>query len=314
MAFAHEFSWSVSRLGQFQTCRRAYYYNYYFSWSGWNRDADPARAKAYRLKKLTRLPMWAGEALHQALADWFGERSRGRTPGPEWVEERALNQLRRGYKQSRDEAAAWERRPARSIRLAEHYYGEPDVDESGDAAKRYGTRYVERIQAGVKMFFEDPQLAEAREADPASYLACEELGTIELFGQKVYAIPDFAWRAADGNPVILDWKTGKPREQDAFQLSLYALYAEQVWGADPLAVRSADVYLTDGEVHWLELDAEQLEATRTQVEESMGEMLDIHFNADQGVGNPDDFPLLPEEGPGARECARCSYRELCGRS
>lgn len=313
MAFAHEFSWSVSRRGQFQTCRRAYYYNYYFSWSGWNRGADPARAKAYRLKKLTRLPMWAGESLHQALADWFGERTRGRTPDAAWVMERALGQLRRGYKESRDEAEAWERRPARTLRMAEHYYGEDDVDESTEAAKRYGTRYVERIQKGVEMFFGDPQLAEARETAPENYLACEEMGTIELYGQKVYAIPDFAWRGADGHPVILDWKTGRPREQDAFQLALYALYAEQVWQADPLAVRSADVYLSDGEVRWVELTEEQLEETRAQVEGSMGDMLAVHFNADDGVGDADDFPMLPADGPEARECERCNYRELCGR-
>ena len=38
---ANEFSWSRSRDGAFQECRRRYYYHYYGAWGGWDAAADP---------------------------------------------------------------------------------------------------------------------------------------------------------------------------------------------------------------------------------------------------------------------------------
>ena len=38
--FKNDFSWSFSRDNAFNTCKRKYYYSYYGSWGGWNKDAD----------------------------------------------------------------------------------------------------------------------------------------------------------------------------------------------------------------------------------------------------------------------------------
>ena len=38
--FRNEFSWSASRDRLFRSCPRAYYYNYYAYWNGWDRRAD----------------------------------------------------------------------------------------------------------------------------------------------------------------------------------------------------------------------------------------------------------------------------------
>lgn len=312
MAIVHELSWSVSRSGTFATCRRAYYHNYYLSWLGWSWNAPDERKLAYRLKKLTRLPMWAGDCLHVALAAWFEERAGGRERDVDWLTAHALDALRSGYRESRDRAADWERRPARHTRLAEHYYGESVVDESNDNAKEYGTRYVERLRAGARTFFEAPALARVRAAAPEHYLACEELGTIEIDDLKVFAIPDFAFR--DGDDLwIYDWKTGSPREQDVFQLALYCLYAEQKWGADPTAVRCVDAYLPRGEFTEQTFDRAQLDATLERARASMAAMRAVHFDADQGLGDPDDFPKIPLDSPAARECRTCNFRELCQR-
>lgn len=311
MAIRHELSWSASRRRQFDECARAYYWTYYGSWGGWSaREGEPSR-EAWLLKKLTRLPMWAGDCLHDALEWWFGERERGRTPGPEEVEGRALKRLRTGYKESRD--GLWKARPAKRTHLAEHRYSEPSIDEASGEAATYGKRFVDRIQAGVRCFFEHPDLAAAREAEPASYLACEAMGTLTLFGTKVYAVPDFAWRDVDGTLRILDWKTGKPNPGDRFQLALYALYAESEWGADPTAVQTADVYLSTGEITEHVFDAAELTEVRSTIERSLEEMRAVHFDADNEAGDPERFPMLGETPGEQRTCGRCSYRALCGR-
>jgi len=313
VAIVHELSWSVSRSGTFAECRRRYYYDYYLSWRGWGRDADPARQRAYLLKKMTRMPMWAGDCLHQALAHYFDERRFGAEPTEEELRTWALDKLREGYKQSRD--GVWKRRPAKLTHLAEHHYDEDSVDEPSGNAREYGTRYVERIEAGVREFCRSPELAAVRESDPKSWLACEELGTIELFGVKVYAVPDFALRPADGaaEVAIYDWKTGSPREQDRFQLALYAVYARDQWQADPERVRCVDAYLPRGEYAEARFDGGELEAVLERVETSIRAMQELHFDADASAGDPDAFPPIPADAAAARACRTCNYRELCGR-
>ena len=65
----NELTWSVSRDNLFQSCPRAYYYTYYGSWGGWERDADDATRKLYILKNMQSLAMWAGGIVHQTIAE-----------------------------------------------------------------------------------------------------------------------------------------------------------------------------------------------------------------------------------------------------
>ncbi len=311
MAIVHELSWSVSRAGTFQACRRRYYIDYYLSWRGWERTAPEERKRAYLLKKMTRLPMLAGDCLHTALEGWFQAKLRGEEKSADQVTAEAVTRMREGYKTSRD--GAWRARPSKLTHLAEHHYEEPRIDESTGAAGEYGTRYRERIEQGVAAFFELPELERVREADPADYLALEEMGTIELFGTKAFAIPDFAFRTVDGDRRtihIYDWKTGKPREQDRFQLAVYVFYAGEKWGAKPEECVCVDAYLPTREIATMSFDAEAMEPVMDRVETTLAEMRAVHFDADEGTGDPEAFPMVEE---GSRECSTCNYRELCGR-
>ena len=58
--FKNEFSWSYSRDNLFQECKREYYYNYYGSWGGWEKNkADEITRTLYVLKNLqNRWQQW----------------------------------------------------------------------------------------------------------------------------------------------------------------------------------------------------------------------------------------------------------------
>lgn len=311
MAIQHEFAWSVSRHGTFDECRRRFYYDYFLAWRGWEERGDPERRRAYLLKKMTRMPMHAGDCLHVALERWFALRAEGDEPEPAGVLEHALERLRGGYRDSRD--GNWRRRPSKITHLAEHHYAEDVVDEPSGRAGEYGKRYVERIRDGLRFFFEAPELEPVRAAEPDSWLACEELGTIELFRTKVYAVPDFAFRDAEGRVHIYDWKSGAPRDADRFQLALYALYAEQKWEVDPTEVVCVDAYLPRGELVECRFDGDELETVLGRVHASITAMREDHFDADAEKGDPERFPPIPEDAEEARACRRCNYRELCAR-
>ncbi|MEL6428393.1 MAG: PD-(D/E)XK nuclease family protein [Planctomycetota bacterium] len=315
MAIVHELSWSTSRARTFAACKRRYYFDYYLSWLGWGRNADPERRRAYLLKKMTRMPMLTGDIVHRAIAEFFARRDQGLGWTSEEARAWAVTELRRGYKTSRD--GAWKARPAKSVRLAEHHYEEADIDESTGAAGDYGKRFVDRIGRCLDEFFTGQELAEARASEPRDWLACEDMSTFELFDTKVFAVPDFAYLApsesAERTVRILDWKTGRPSPADAFQLEVYAFYARERWEVDPARTRAADVYLLDGAIAEVTVDGDVLEAALARIESSIGEMRAVHFDADRSKGDSEAFPMVPEAESG-RECPRCNYRELCGRT
>ncbi|OLC33761.1 MAG: hypothetical protein AUH81_13305 [Candidatus Rokubacteria bacterium 13_1_40CM_4_69_5] len=63
----NEFSWSRSRDGTFQDCRRKYFYHYYASWGGWEATASEEVRRLYILKQLMSRQQWAGRVVHDAI-------------------------------------------------------------------------------------------------------------------------------------------------------------------------------------------------------------------------------------------------------
>src|SRR5213595_837965 len=64
---ANEFSWSRSRDGAFQECKRKYYYHYYGAWGGWDAAASEEVRRLYILKQLASRQQWAGRVVHDAI-------------------------------------------------------------------------------------------------------------------------------------------------------------------------------------------------------------------------------------------------------
>ena len=61
------FSWSISRDRLFNDCRRAYYYNYYGAWGGWETGASEFCRKAYLLKNIQGIDAWVGDSVHKVI-------------------------------------------------------------------------------------------------------------------------------------------------------------------------------------------------------------------------------------------------------
>src|SRR5438309_11027083 len=64
---ANEFSWSRSRDGAFQECKRRYFYHYYRAWRGWHAAVAPEVRRLYILKQLASRQQWAGRTVHDAI-------------------------------------------------------------------------------------------------------------------------------------------------------------------------------------------------------------------------------------------------------
>ena len=79
----NDFSWSKSRDGVFQECRRKYFYQYYGAWGGWDAGAPPDVRRLYILKQLASRQQWAGRIVHDAVEMAFQVMRAGRGVPPE---------------------------------------------------------------------------------------------------------------------------------------------------------------------------------------------------------------------------------------
>ncbi len=78
----------------FDSCLRRYYFHYYLSWGGWERQAPRIAREAFRLKRLTSLPLWRGQLVHYIATKVLASlRAKGRIPAFEDVSRYTLERF-----------------------------------------------------------------------------------------------------------------------------------------------------------------------------------------------------------------------------
>ena len=115
----------------------------------------------------------------------------------------------------------------------------------------------------LRTFFELPLTQEILGVPVWRWLALESSGSFELAGATVVVKPDFAWRDEEDHVVLVDWKTGLPREADELlQLSTYGLYAQRSWGLKNEHMLGQIAYLATGKVKEYQITREQLDTAQ----------------------------------------------------
>ena len=125
--FKNQFSWSFSRHSAFNACKRKYYYSYYGSWGGWNKDADDLSRKLYMLNKMTSLPMLAGSIVHDEVEKILKTLRYGRNADQEKSKENVIKIFKQAWSQSKNKE--WEDNPKWKTNLFEHYYDQKPSDQ-----------------------------------------------------------------------------------------------------------------------------------------------------------------------------------------
>jgi CRISPR/Cas system-associated exonuclease Cas4 (RecB family) len=300
----NSFSWSKSRHEKFAECRRLYYFTYYGAWGGWKGDAPPLARELYLLKKLSNRFQWAGNVVHDTIRDALTQARGGVTPSHERMAQQMLLRMRTDFRGSREKRyRSTEPYTKKALGLLEHEYEENVVDTEWK-------RNADNALASLKNFFEGPYLARARTLRPEQWLAIDELDAFELQGVKVFAAPDFAYREDDGSAVVVDWKTGRPREGESEQVQGYVLFAKHKWGVEPDRTQAKLVYLGSGEERVVQVDEAALQRFVDHFQQSVTGM---HALLTEPVKNqPREIDLFPLTDERAR-CGTCAFRRVCGR-
>ncbi len=303
----NEFSWSKSRHERFKECRRAYYFQYYAAWGGWESTAPRFTRELYTLKKLSNRFTWAGSVVHDSVRFALQATQHGRTVD-------GARQIERAHAAMQDDFAFSRRKgywnePGRKpfFGLLEHEYDEAVPNDAWKAN-------WESAKAALEWFYGSRWLELARELTATQWLEVDttnfDSSHFQLEGVRVFAIPDFAYREADGTAVIVDWKTGKAREGYDDQLVAYALYLSVRYGLPIERMRAVLVYLNDGKEVEVSVAPEAVEAFKARFRQSVEGMRALLFDQAKNVPLPEGtFELATD----LMTCARCPFRRPCGR-
>ena len=307
--FKNEYSWSFSRDGMFQECKRQYWWNYYGYWNGWNADAPEEARQAYMLKKLSNRWKWVGTVVHETIEISLGRvlnAARKDLPAPavdlDAMQTQVSGRMRRDFGSSRGKL--YRQKPSKNFGMVEHEYAE-DVANDEWAAKN------NKALSALRTFYASDLFGKICESDPSQWLPIDKLEHFEFEGTKIWAALDFATRRPDGGISIYDWKTGavKP-DVNRPQLGCYTLYVERALGVAPDKVDNHLVYLGDTlEDVSFRLGAEELEATRAMMRLSISEMRELLRDPAENVADRQDFPMTDE----LEKCTGCNFRRLCKR-
>jgi PD-(D/E)XK nuclease superfamily len=296
--FVNEFSWSRTRDGVFQDCRRRYYLQYYGAWGGWNPEADVLTRRLYVLKQLGTRQMWAGRLVHEALERALLAMRDGFALSEASLVEHTVRQMRVEWKGS--QRRTYRDNPRRPG-LFEHEYAVPVGDREWQALRDHVVRCL-------RNFHRLPLLAEIKKTPTDRWILIEDIRSFGFEGTTVFAAPDFGYWNGAGRLQLVDWKTsGNGGEDTALQLGAYALYAREVLTVDLPRVDLLEVNLREGRVISHPWDAASLDRVQEHIRLSVRGMKAYLRDSGRNLAQEADF----EKTENLKICRWCNYRAVC---
>jgi hypothetical protein len=294
----NEFSWSRSRDGCFQDCRRKYFYQYYGTWGGWSPDAPVEIRRLYVLKQLASRQMWAGRVVHDAIEMALHAFAEGHEIPVDAFVSDAIERMRAEWRSS-NAARYWD--DPKTLALFEHEYRVELPREAWQAMSR-------NVETCLRNFFRLPLTATIRRTSSEHWSIEHWSKVFDFEGTPMWIAPDFGYWTDAGRLALVDWKTGgKNGEGASFQLGCYALYAAELLGVPPAKVDLLEVNLREPEVTEHQWDDERLEAVREQLRLSIRSMRAYLADPAQNLATIADFEKTEE----LRICRWCNFRAVC---
>ena len=298
--FKNDFSWSFSRHNTFNTCKRKYYYSYYGSWGGWNKDAEELSQKLYMLNKMTSLPMLAGSIVHDEVERTLKTLRYGRNADQNKSRDNVIKNFKQSWNQSKNKE--WKDSPKWKTNLFEHYYNQKPSDENLLELR-------DLMLDSIDGFFASDSYRFIRTMSDSQWLAIEDLDSFDMHGAKLWVKLDFAIRHGE-RVYIYDWKTGRVVKENEVQLAVYAIYAQQKWDVDLKLIRLFDVYLNQQLPVKVKPTDRLISSSSDFIKASIDEMKDLLVDKENNQTEIEFFPVVSED----REnypCSYCSFQTVC---
>jgi hypothetical protein len=312
-------SWSYSRQRQFQTCKRAFFYQYY--WKG-----EPNQDVLWELRRIKTIPLVVGDLVHEAISlalrqwmqshveakDLFGGAAR-RYEGMLRASMSTAKVIRQGR-----------RPPGKGPILAHHLLtGERcAVEEAGLETLRDYLAAFEASEAWQflrhkKTYTQLWEPIATATDDPQHFDATAALGFSRAVGLRIYTAFDLALEHR-GEFILVDWKAAAKTEaalaQTRKQLVSYCFWARS--RKKPRnTLRIQPYFLRLGEL-WAPsypTDTEFFDVVRDIEDHVTAEMQLVSVKANEDgepidyIADAEDFPPSPRQSI----CATCKFLTVC---
>lgn len=301
--FKNEFSWSYSRDNLFKECKREYYYNYYGSWGGWEKNkADDITRTLYVLKNLQNRWQWKGSAVHDEIERILKELvSTGKAPTLDKSKARVTEIMRNDFRSSRD-GLYWNKNG--SLRnepgLYEHEY-KPQIPD------QIWKRNYDEVILCLENFYESSLIEEISGLPKEVVCSIESMtGAYFSFNTALYYVKlDLAYSIED-TIKIYDWKTGSG-EADDLQFLIYALYAleELDFDLDKISVTELNLFENYTKIHTF--TPEQVDYATNYINNSIESMKGYLSNAEENEALMSNFPRTEDR----KICELCKFQKIC---
>lgn len=316
--FRNQLSYSASKHKMLDACPRRLFYYAYASWGGWWRGKSPPKDRksgdVYAAKHYETRFSWAGKVVHRQ-AEWALKTA---MEGRKWTREtlrnrmleRASSEITNGLKQAREQRAT---NPKYTLRLLEIETGE-GVDEEFIRDRVRGRILAltsvddawTGLSRNVNLFM---RAMNARH----KIVSVEDLMSHKVHGVTTWLACDLIMRSSRDpmrRCVIVDWKTGIPRDRDSDQIGQYGLWATSRGWSDAEMIL---VYLGDGTTKCVhkKIDSSTMDAARSRVKEYANQMRTMLADGDLDRNDPIESKFKPTTDPS--RCQSCSFQIVCER-
>lgn len=299
-----------------RSCERKYFFQYLAN--AYLNSFDPWLRQIALLKKVKNIPMWQGECVHEAIADFLAQVAENQTVSFDSLALALQQRMVRDWKfsekrQFREEPASIGRFGAA---LFEHEYDEvpPEtqiselVSDASDLLRKFydwaqqHPTFLAEFKSAKRRWIEPPPWG-----DGAPGFMVEEVQVIT----KV----DLALHLPDGRFHVYDWKTGKrPATEiggasNSAQVSIYMLWPHLVMNFPLEKVQSSVVYLGDAQVQEVKfhLDDELALETNEIISNSVEQAQRWEGYVKLGRLKIEKIDFASS----VNECRKCNFKSVC---
>lgn len=302
----NKLSWSKKRHEMFQNCNRMYFFNYYGSWGGWNYNTNHPIRELYVMKKLSSIPMWVGDVVHENI-DWVLFRLF------KWQKPASFEQVKSRLRKYMEydwlvcQKGYYKSDPIGSFGLSEHFYNEP-INEN-DFEEAYS-----HAEQSLKNFFDNSIYNQMLDTQSIEIIEDEELAYTRVKGIKVWVKCDVILQWGESF-FIIDWKTGRKFERDGYdlQLAIYAMYLmKEISKSKEISISPSDIRVTLSNIYLGEeftnpVEIEKIYWAEEEIVSSTNQMKALLRDPVENIAAEEDFPKTKD----VSLCKTCNFRKAC---
>lgn len=296
--------WSLSKHKMLMECEMKWALNYYIAKRGEFESKPPFLQLAWRLKHLNNVFLLFGDFIHQIIEEEVNTLlETGEVLSEIKIRGKLSDLLEQSVRKSKNDLNLWYKDPKANTMLYEIYY-------DGGLGENTTQFIKQRIDKCVSGFIHSKTINELIVKGNVKIMEAEKFRSFYVDGVRVVLSADLIYHEQDNDVWgIVDWKTGKQSSQlDVQQLTLYAMYLENTYGANLSNIQVSNEYLENGTSKAYNIDTYDTDNLRNLIRQSAKKMAELEAKL-----NKSDTEVMGvfHKTENKERCDKCNFKAIC---